>query len=174
MSKFCTCNDRWTIMTCAKLWLYWIAMEIRAKWIFIRFHSLSQTWVPGLGCWVKSFENPFCSNFQPGVTSHYSDVIISMMSSQITGVLSVSSTICLSVDQWKHQSYMSLAFVRGIHQWLVDSPHKGPVRWKIFPLDDIIMKIFRPWNSTSTTCMGVPRFSGNMSLGPISWMIFQL
>ena len=30
-------------------------------------------------------------------------------------------------------------FVRGIHQWLVDSPHKGPVTWKAFPCHDIMM-----------------------------------
>ena len=34
---------------------------------------------------------------------------------------------------------MSLAFVRGIHQWLVDSPHKGPVTIKMFPFDDVII-----------------------------------
>ena len=30
-------------------------------------------------------------------------------------------------------------FVREIHQWLVDSPHKGPVTWKALPCNDIIM-----------------------------------
>ena len=34
---------------------------------------------------------------------------------------------------------MSLAFVRGLHRWLVNSPHKGPVTWKMFPFDDVIM-----------------------------------
>ena len=29
---------------------------------------------------------------------------------------------------------MSLAFVRGIHRWSVNSPHKGPVTWKKFHL----------------------------------------
>ena len=32
-----------------------------------------------------------------------------------------------------------LAFVREIHHWLVDSPHKGPVTWKMFPFDYVIM-----------------------------------
>ena len=31
------------------------------------------------------------------------------------------------------------AFVRGIHRWPVDSPHKGPVTQKMFPFDDVIM-----------------------------------
>ena len=39
----------------------------------------------------------------------------------------------------KHQSSASLAFVRGIHWWPVNSPHKGPVRRKTFPFDDVIM-----------------------------------
>ena len=34
---------------------------------------------------------------------------------------------------------MSLAFVRGIHRWPVDSPHKRPVTWKMFPFDEAIM-----------------------------------
>ena len=34
---------------------------------------------------------------------------------------------------------MSLAFVWGIHQWLVNSPHKGTVTWKMFPFDDVII-----------------------------------
>ena len=34
----------------------------------------------------------------------------------------------------KHQSSVSLAFVRGIHRWAVNSPHKGPVTWNMFHL----------------------------------------
>ena len=30
-------------------------------------------------------------------------------------------------------------FVKGIHRWPVDSPHKGPVMWKALPCHDIIM-----------------------------------
>ena len=33
-------------------------------------------------------------------------------------------------DQRKHQSSALLAFVRGIHRWPVNSPHKGPVTWE--------------------------------------------
>ena len=29
----------------------------------------------------------------------------------------------------------------GIHRWSVNSPHKGPVTRKMFPFDDVIMKI---------------------------------
>ena len=65
---------------------------------------------------------------------HYSDVIMSVMASQITATRIDFSTIFSGVDQGKHQSSTSLAFVRGIHQWPVDSPYKGPVKWKIFHL----------------------------------------
>ena len=41
--------------------------------------------------------------------------------------------------QRKHQSFVSLAFVRGIHRWPVNSPHKGPVTRKMFPFDDVII-----------------------------------
>ena len=39
----------------------------------------------------------------------------------------------------KHQSAESLAMVMGIHRLPVDSPQKGPITWKIFPSDDVIM-----------------------------------
>ena len=71
---------------------------------------------------------------------HYSDIIISYMASQITGVSIVYSTICSAADQRKHQSSASLAFVRGIHRWPVNSPHKGPVTWNMFPFDDVISR----------------------------------
>ena len=41
--------------------------------------------------------------------------------------------------QRKHQSSASLAFMRGIHRWLVKSPHKGLVMRKMFSFDDVIM-----------------------------------
>ena len=70
---------------------------------------------------------------------HYSDVIMSAMASQITCVPIVYSAVCSGTDQRKHQSSASLALVRGIHRWPVNSPHKGPVTRKIFPFDDVIM-----------------------------------
>ena len=70
---------------------------------------------------------------------HYSDFITSATASKITGVSSVYSTVCSGADQWKPTSSASLAFVRGIHRWPVNSPHKGPVTRKMFPFDDDIM-----------------------------------
>ena len=45
----------------------------------------------------------------------------------------------LCVYQRKHRSSASLAVVRRIHRWLVNSPHKWPVTRKMFPFDDVIM-----------------------------------
>ena len=70
---------------------------------------------------------------------HYNDVIMSMMASQITSLTIVYSTVYSGADQRKHKSSASLAFMRGIHWWPVNSPHKGPVTWKMFPFDDVIM-----------------------------------
>ena len=72
------------------------------------------------------------------VSQHYNDVIMSAMASQSTGVSIVCLTVCLGADQRKHQSSASLAFVREIHRWPVDSPHRGPVTRKMFPFDDVI------------------------------------
>ena len=58
---------------------------------------------------------------------------------QITSLTSVYSTVYSGAGQRKHQSSASLTFVRGIHQWPVNSPHKGPVTRKTFPFDNVIM-----------------------------------
>ena len=61
------------------------------------------------------------------------------MASQITNLTIVYSIVYSGADQRKHQSSALLAFVRGIHRWSVNSPHKGPVTRKMFPFDDVIM-----------------------------------
>ena len=61
------------------------------------------------------------------------------MISQITSLTSVCSTVYSDADQRKHQSSASLAFVRGIHRWPVNYPHKRPVTRNMFPFDDVIM-----------------------------------
>ena len=48
------------------------------------------------------------------------------------------ATVCSA----KEQRYALLAFVSGIHQWLVDSPQKRPVMWKEFPCHDVIKQIY--------------------------------
>ena len=71
---------------------------------------------------------------------HYNDVIMSSMASQITSLAIVYSVVNSDANQRKHQSSASLAFVRGIHRWPMNSPHKWPVTRKMFPFDDVIMR----------------------------------
>ena len=70
---------------------------------------------------------------------HYNDVIMGMIASQITSLTFVYSTVYSGADHRKHQSSASLAFVWGIRQGPVNSPHKWPVTRKMFPFDDVIM-----------------------------------
>ena len=50
------------------------------------------------------------------------------------------SSVYSSADQRKQQSSASLAFVREIHRWPANSPHKWPVTRKMFPFDDVIIE----------------------------------
>ena len=69
------------------------------------------------------------------VCEHYNDTMMSAMASQITGISIVYSTVCSGLDQRKHQSSASLAFVRGSDRWI----HKSPVAPKMILFDDVIM-----------------------------------
>ena len=53
------------------------------------------------------------------------DVIMSVMASLITGISIVYSTVYSSTDQFTW--------------WLVNNSHKGPITWKMFPFDHVIM-----------------------------------
>ena len=75
---------------------------------------------------------------------HYSDATMKVMASQITGIRSVCSAVSSSAHQRKHQSTVSLAFVRETtaDRWI---PHKGPVTprnisiWWRWDEGDVIM-----------------------------------
>ena len=54
-------------------------------------------------------------------------------------------------SQRKHQNSAPLAFVKGIHWWPVNSPHKGLVTRKMFPFDAVIMDSIL-WRSTFWKC----------------------
>ena len=111
----------------------------------------------------NAFENVICQNgshFLQGQMSSKSDpyptsvtdvhyelscfigitMTLQWVASQITSLTIVYSTVYSGANQRKHQSSVSLAIVRGIHRWPVNSLHKGPVMWKMFPFDDIITR----------------------------------
>ena len=73
---------------------------------------------------------------------NFINVIMTTMASQITSHTIVYSIVYSDVDQRKHQSSASHAFVWGIHRGPVNSPHKWPVTRKMFPFDDVIMYKF--------------------------------
>ena len=82
--------------------------------------------------------------------NHNNDDIMSAIASQITSLTVVYSIVYSDADQRNHQSSASLAFVRGIHRWPVNYPHKWPVTRKMFPLDDVIM------TCTDDKCLTAP------------------
>ena len=71
--------------------------------------------------------------------SHDSDVIMSAIVSNITSISIVCSVVCSGAHQRKHRISALLAFVIGIYRWPVDSPHKRPTMWNMFPFDDVII-----------------------------------
>ena len=87
------------------------------------------------GVWLV----PYLTHIVYFVLSHYTDVIMSSIASQITSLTIVYSAVYSGADQRKHQSSASLVFVLGIHRGPVNSPHKRPVTRKMFPFDDVIM-----------------------------------
>ena len=85
------------------------------------------------GCDLNHYDN------QPTLQWRYNERDDVSNPSQITRDSIVYSIFSSGADKRKYQSYASLAFVRGIHRWPVDSPPKGPVTRKMFPFDDVIM-----------------------------------
>ena len=92
----------------------------------------------------------------PMYISHYDDVIMTMLASQITSLTVVYSIVYSGVNQRKHQSSASLAFVREIHRGPVNFPHKWPVTRKMFPFDDVIMtSMYITTPASNTDSVGV-------------------
>ena len=106
-----------------------------------RKFSLEQaSWIVSF-CFINSEAGRNIAVFIPWLivlhNFHYNDVIMSAMASQITSLTIVYLSVNSGVDQRKHQSSASLAFVRGIPRWPVNSPHIGPLTRKMFPFDDV-------------------------------------
>ena len=82
----------------------------------------------------ESLSRPMTTLFPDSkkIRTHYNDVII-------TSLTPVYWSVYSGADQNKHQSSASLALVRGIHPWPVNSLHKGPVTRRLFLFDDVIM-----------------------------------
>ena len=90
---------------------------------------------------MRSIFHKICTPFS-WTLLHYNDVVMSAMAPQIACVSIVCSTVGSGADQRNHPSSASLSFVRGIHRWPVNSPHKRPVTRKVFPFDDVTMLVW--------------------------------
>ena len=105
-------------------------------------HYLGQSWPQQAITWAK-VDPDICHHMASLChnewTRNYNGVIMSPMASQITSLTIVYSAVYSGTYQRKHQSSASLAFVRRIYRWPVNSRHKGPVTRKMFPFDDVIM-----------------------------------
>ena len=117
------------------LFVFWLKPGVYGvNWFIYPHYPHGGCWWPGV--WPSSGYVPASWWLRP---LHYNDVIMSAMASQITSFTIVYSTVYSGADQWKHESSASLAFVRWIHRWPVNSPHKWQVTQKIFPFDDVMM-----------------------------------
>ena len=65
---------------------------------------------------ILSYHHTYIGNYErENMSTHYNDVIMSTMVSQITSLTIVYSTVYSGADQRKHQSSAPLTFLRGIH-----------------------------------------------------------
>ena len=158
-----------------------LAKPLRFFWISLSFHWASQTQPQTLFTFFLIRTRPFysisistCRDLL--YIQHYSDVIMSTMVSQITGVSIAYSTVGSGTIQSKHQSSASLAFVRGLHRWRVNSPHKGPVTRKMSQFDDVIMDTLGRQGKVTLTymCKYIPIGFCHWSLDKDMWILLLL
>ena len=118
--------DRWELFQGC-----WIVGKIHTQWKFVKLSPNSD------------FSYPLrCYHNEHGGISHH----------QLFHCLLNHSCTDQSI---RNESSRSLAFVRGIHPWPVDSSQKGPVTPKMFSFDDIIMI-----HENTYLCFSFPLVSG--------------
>ena len=112
----------------------------------------------------------------PVIFCYYNDVIMSSMASQITSLTIVYSTVYSGADQKTYLSSVSLLFVRRIHRWPLNSPHKGPITRKMFPINDVIMarreNVFKE-NKIRIVASRAVIYSKSLNLSLIYWCRFK-
>ena len=87
-------------------------------WIFAACRNLACNY--SILHWGRMRHNDICNNYQ------------------ISGITPVYSTACSSLQQRKHKGSAFLAHCAWESS---ESPHKGPVMWKMFLCDDVIMRL---------------------------------
>ena len=133
--KLMYCHMRWVI-------LWFIALKSLLTTVQVSVVNRSEIWclLMWMGVWLHQCQ---VSRSRGGtgcnavlIADYYNDIIMGEMASQITSLTIVYSTVYSGEDQRKHQSSASLAFVRGIHWWPVNSSLKWPVTRKMFSFDN--------------------------------------
>ena len=76
------------------------------------------------GCITIDCEFNFCDSLTHNLHVHYSDVIMSTMTSQMTWTSIAYSAVSSGADEREHRRSESLAFVREIQRWPVNSPQR--------------------------------------------------
>ena len=123
-----------------KLNMVWLSIKLPPVKLNIKpMDILAKTWCDAI-YHVHDTGKPQVNNGLPVLDFHYSVVIMGAMASQITSPNIVYSIVYPGADQRKRHSSTLLAFVRGIHRWPVNFPHKRQVTRKMFPFDDVIMR----------------------------------
>ena len=131
----------------------WVITLRRELWIWLFIHTWNSTIISGLWyqiqvywAWISAATEYYVMQLLIHTLaswfwhkSHHDDVIMTMLASQITSLTVVYSIVDSGVNQRKHQSSASLAFVQEIHRGPVNFPHKWPDTRKMFPFDDAIM-----------------------------------
>ena len=120
-------------------------VEIKYTKFNINVVRLAHRWLVSMSPWARFLTVVmFCDRWSAeNCQQQYSDVIMSMMASD---------------EKKKDQSSASLAFAREIHRWPVNSPHKWPVTRKMFPFDDVIMKLTKSTAGPGRpSCFSIPK-----------------
>ena len=120
--------DLWAVITC--ICFVWLDMHSYGRIILVyTMGTCGMTPISASGDVVLPVHHTWLCHVMEMISSllviHYNDIIMGMMESQITSLTIVYSTVYSGLDQRKHQSSTSLAFVWGIHRSPVSSPHKG-------------------------------------------------
>ena len=75
-------------------------------------------------------DNRLAPSRRQAIIWHYNDLTMDVIASQITSNSILYSTLCSCHHQRNIKVPRYWPFVRGIHRWLVNSTHKGPVSQK--------------------------------------------
>ena len=100
---------------------------------------------------------------------HCSDVIMGTVATQITSQPAsrlFSQPFIQAQIKENTKVPRNWPFVRGIHRWPVNSPHKGPVTRKLFPFDDVIMGTFSKREMHLSSPLVYSRYIGSMMEKP--------